>query len=200
MHATATVTIEDGQVTVSAAVDHCTAECVGIHAVKRATRLEALDPIRQGVNEHFGGFHADGATGLQLRHDHGSQCMSDDLQNEIRSEFEHRQRFADDVRIKLALVKRDVNHLRQKYGRVVTRHIDSADDARSAVSEINRFFLASLYDLQVDLLRLYLALQDDLDFVDPSLKATRWWCGRSGRAFETTALPIIQQAQTLISL
>ena len=82
--ATATVTIEEGQVTVFAAVDHCTAECVGIHAVKRATRFEALDPIRQGVNEHFGGFHAHGATGLQLRHDHGSQFMSDDFQNEIR--------------------------------------------------------------------------------------------------------------------
>ena len=81
---TATVTIEDGQVTVFAAVDHCTAECVGIHAVKRATRFEALDPIRQGVKEHFGGFHADGAKGLQLRHDHGSHFMSGDFQNEIR--------------------------------------------------------------------------------------------------------------------
>ena len=40
--ATATVTLEDGQVTVFAAVDHCTAECVGIHAVKRATRVRGL--------------------------------------------------------------------------------------------------------------------------------------------------------------
>ena len=82
--ATATVTIEDGQVTVFAAVDHCTAECVGIHAVKRATRFEALDPVWQGVHEHFGGFHADSAKGLQLRHDHGSQFMSEDFQDEIR--------------------------------------------------------------------------------------------------------------------
>ena len=86
--------------------------------------------------------------------------------DEIRSEFEHQRRFADDVRIKLSLVKRDVKHLRQKYGRLVTRQIDSEDDARSAVSDLNRFFLASLYDLQVDLLRLYLALQDDPDFVE----------------------------------
>ena len=82
--ATATVTLDDGQVTVFAAVDHCTAECVGIHAVKRATRFEALDPVRQGVKEYFTGFHADAAAGLQLRHDHGSQFMSDDFQNEIR--------------------------------------------------------------------------------------------------------------------
>lgn len=82
--ATATVTLDDGQVTVFAAVDHCTAECVGIHAVKRATRFEALEPIRQAVREHFSGFEADCAEGLQLRHDHGSQFMSDDFQNEIR--------------------------------------------------------------------------------------------------------------------
>lgn len=82
--ATATVTLDEGQVTVFAAVDHCTAECVGIHAVKRATRFEALEPIRQGVREYFGGFHATVADGLRLRHDHGSQFMSDDFQNEIR--------------------------------------------------------------------------------------------------------------------
>lgn len=38
--ATATVTLAEGQVPVFASVDHCTAECMGIHAVKRATRLK----------------------------------------------------------------------------------------------------------------------------------------------------------------
>ena len=55
-----------------------------IHAVKRATRCEALDPLRQGLNAYFAGFHAAAAKGLQLRHDHRSQFMSDDFQNEIR--------------------------------------------------------------------------------------------------------------------
>jgi transposase InsO family protein len=81
--ATATVTLDDGQVTVFAAVDHCTAECVGIHAVKRATRFEALEPLRQGVHQHFGGFQPGAAQGLRLRHDHGSQFISDDFQNEL---------------------------------------------------------------------------------------------------------------------
>ena len=45
---TTTVTGE-GQVAVFVAVDHCSAECVGIHAARRATRFEALEPIRQGV-------------------------------------------------------------------------------------------------------------------------------------------------------
>src|SRR3989454_3631806 len=39
---TATATVEDGQVTVFVAVDHCTTECVGLHAAKKATRFEAL--------------------------------------------------------------------------------------------------------------------------------------------------------------
>lgn len=82
--ATATSTDLDGAVTVFAAVDHCTTECVGIHAVKKATRFEALEPIRQGVRERFGAFSAGSAEGLQLRHDHGSVYMSDHFQNEIQ--------------------------------------------------------------------------------------------------------------------
>jgi hypothetical protein len=82
--ATATFTATEGSVTIFAAVDHCTAECVGIHAVKKATRFEALDPIRQGVKEHCEAFSAGAADGLKLRHDHGSVYMSDDFQNEIQ--------------------------------------------------------------------------------------------------------------------
>lgn len=82
--ATATFTEAEGSVTVFAAVDHCTAECVGIHVVKKATRFEALEPIRQGVKDHFGAFSAGAADRLKLRHDHGSVYMSDDFQNEIQ--------------------------------------------------------------------------------------------------------------------
>lgn len=82
--ATATFTEEDGQVTIFAAIDHCTADCIGIHAVKRAHRFEALEPIRQAVREQFSSFSAGVAVGLRLRHDHGSVYMSDDFQAEIR--------------------------------------------------------------------------------------------------------------------
>src|SRR5438270_1699027 len=82
--ATATFTEAEGTVTVFAAIDHCTAECIGLHAVKKATRFEALEPIRQGVKQQFGAFSAGNAAGLSLRHDHGSVYMSDDFQNEIR--------------------------------------------------------------------------------------------------------------------
>ena len=79
---TTTITGE-GQTAVFIAVDHCSAECVGIHAHARATRFEALEPIRQGVRRQFGGFAAAVARSLTLRHDHGSQYMSDHFQQEI---------------------------------------------------------------------------------------------------------------------
>jgi transposase InsO family protein len=82
--ATSTVTLEEGPVTVFVAVDHCTLEGVGLHAATRATRFEALEPLRQGVRRQFGAFTAGIAKGLQVRHDHGSQYMSDDFQDELR--------------------------------------------------------------------------------------------------------------------
>jgi putative transposase len=81
---TAAVTAEHGQVAVFVAVDHCSAECVGIHAARNGTRHEALEPIRQGVRDRFGGVEKDAANGLGIRHDHGSQYMSHDFQTEIR--------------------------------------------------------------------------------------------------------------------
>ena len=51
---TATVTVAEGPAFVFVAVDHCTAECIGLHAAKRGTRFEALEPIRQGIRERFG--------------------------------------------------------------------------------------------------------------------------------------------------
>src|ERR1019366_211105 len=75
--------VEDGSVTVFVAVDHCTTECVGLHAAKKATRFEALEPLRHGVRDYCGGFRAGAAAGIRNRHDHGSQYMSDDYQAEI---------------------------------------------------------------------------------------------------------------------
>jgi transposase InsO family protein len=46
----------EGQAAVFVAIDHCSAECVGIHAGPPANRFEALEPIRQGVRRCFGGF------------------------------------------------------------------------------------------------------------------------------------------------
>jgi putative transposase len=80
---TTTVTVGEGQAFVFVAVDHCTTECIGLHASRRGSRFEALEPIRQGVREHFGGFAQGIAHGLRLRHDHGSNYLADDFQQEV---------------------------------------------------------------------------------------------------------------------
>jgi transposase InsO family protein len=78
-----TVTLREGTAAVFIAVDHCTAELVGVHAAARATRWEALEPIRQAVRERYGRIGEKVAQGLRLRHDHGTQYMADDFQQEI---------------------------------------------------------------------------------------------------------------------
>ena len=72
-----------GQASIFVAVDHCSAECIGIHAARQATRFEALEPIRQGVRTCFGAFAEGVAAGVDLRHDHGSQYVADDFQREL---------------------------------------------------------------------------------------------------------------------
>ena len=80
---TGTLTVREGGASIFFAIDHCSLECVGIHAAKRGTRFEALEPIRQGVGHSFGAFGSGVAAGLKLRHDHGSQYVSDVFQEEI---------------------------------------------------------------------------------------------------------------------
>jgi putative transposase len=81
---TETVTLAEGKARVFVAVDHCSGERVGSHAARSGNRFEALEPVRQGVLRHFGRVERDVAKGLTLRHDHGSNYMSGDFQDEIR--------------------------------------------------------------------------------------------------------------------
>ena len=65
------------------AVEHANSEVVGIHAARSANRFAALEPVRQGVHRCFGSIAPGVARGLMLRHDHGSNYMSGDFQDEI---------------------------------------------------------------------------------------------------------------------
>jgi putative transposase len=80
---TETFTLAEGRARVFVAVDHCSGECVGSHAARSGSRFEALEPVRQGVLRHFGTIERGVAKGLVLRHDHGSNYMSRDFQDEI---------------------------------------------------------------------------------------------------------------------
>src|SRR6202041_2827322 len=78
-----TVTLEEGRAYVFVAVEHANSEIVGIHAARSANRFEALEPVRQGGLRCFGAIGPGVARGLKLRHDHGSNYMSGDFQDEI---------------------------------------------------------------------------------------------------------------------
>lgn len=82
--ATAAMTRNEGLAFVFLLVDHCTGECLGLHASASGSRQEALEPLRQGVRRSFGRFEQGIATGLALRHDHGPQYISCDFQAELR--------------------------------------------------------------------------------------------------------------------
>jgi len=80
---TQTITVREGRANVFVTVEHANSEVVGIHASRSANRFEALEPVRQGVHRCFGAIAPRVARGLKLRHDHGSNYMSGDFQDEI---------------------------------------------------------------------------------------------------------------------
>ena len=74
----------EGNAQIFFVVDHCTAECLGIHAARRGTRFEAIEALQQAVRRSFGACREEVAPSLTVRHDNGSQFISNDYQNELR--------------------------------------------------------------------------------------------------------------------
>jgi len=58
-----TATVDEGAANIVVAVDHCTIECVCLHAAKKAARFEAREPLRQAVRDYCGGFRPNAAMG-----------------------------------------------------------------------------------------------------------------------------------------
>ena len=82
--ATQVTTVADGKVWLFGVVEHWNAELLGWHVAKRGTRYEAIQALGMAVRERFGQLGAGAARGLALRHDHGSNFMSDVFQQQIR--------------------------------------------------------------------------------------------------------------------
>jgi len=82
--ATQITTVEDGKVWLFGVVEHWNAEIMGWHVAKHGTRYEAIQALGMAVRRQFGHFGAGAARGLALRHDHGSNFMSDVFQKQIR--------------------------------------------------------------------------------------------------------------------
>ena len=82
--ATQVTTVQDGKVWLFGVAEHWNAELLGWHVAERGTRFEAIQAVGMAVRQRFGRLDAGAARGLALRHDHGSNFMSDDFQKQIR--------------------------------------------------------------------------------------------------------------------
>jgi len=80
---TSTVLCPGGNAYVFAVVDHCVQDCIGIHVSDRATRYEAIEPVRRAVEYVYGECNEQVAMGVGLRHDCGSAYLSRHFQDEI---------------------------------------------------------------------------------------------------------------------
>lgn len=64
-------------------VDHASCECLGLWAAVTADRHQAIESLREATWYARGEFCDDVAEGIRLRHDHGSQYLSQEFQEEL---------------------------------------------------------------------------------------------------------------------
>ena len=81
--ATRFYTRQDGWCWFFGAIDHFCEDIVGWHVAKIGDRWAALEPIRQGVRQHLGGYARKIALGLGLRHDWGTQYTAHQFLGEL---------------------------------------------------------------------------------------------------------------------
>ena len=76
-------TTDDGWVWLFDLVEHWNGECLGWHVCKTGHRFAAWEPLAQALAGVLGG-KPQAARGLELRHDHGSQYLTDYFQSNAR--------------------------------------------------------------------------------------------------------------------
>ena len=76
-------TTEDGWVWLFDLVEHWNGECLGWHVCKIGDRFAAWEPLAQAIATTLGGV-PNAARGIELRHDHGSQYLTDYFQSNAR--------------------------------------------------------------------------------------------------------------------
>lgn len=73
-------TQQDGWVWLFDLVEHWNGECLGWHVCKIGNRFAAWEPLAQAIAGTLGGVQ-NAARGIELRHDHGSQYLTDYFQS-----------------------------------------------------------------------------------------------------------------------
>ena len=121
----------------------------------------------------------------EIAGDYGTLCSAMERLRDIEAEFVKCRRFTDEMKMRLALVERDVNILHHTYHFLSTRPVTSVTGANLAVTDLKLFTISSLADIQVDRLRLKLALQDNPDDVPRSLSVLNAKINRYETAFRS---------------
>lgn len=81
--------------------------------------------------------------------------------SDIHEEYSKGPGFTEEMKVRLALIERDVNILRHKHHALATRSVASVIAAKLSKNDQRLFVASSIADVQVDQLRLLLALQDN---------------------------------------
>jgi len=77
-------TTDDGWLWLFTTLEHWNAECLGHHVCKRGDRFAAYETVAQALTRVFGSTAPAVARGVELRHDHGSQYLTDYFQGQSR--------------------------------------------------------------------------------------------------------------------
>jgi len=90
---------------------------------------------------------------------------------DISSEFDGSRRFTDEMKIRLALVERDLSAVHYKYDLLTGRTLGTETGARLAPADQHLYALSGMASIYVDRQRLRLALQDNPDDAARSVRA-----------------------------
>lgn len=104
----------------------------------------------------------------EIAGDYGILMSALERLEDLSKEFQESRRFTDEMKIRMAIVERDVNVLHHKYNILSRERVGTKMSARLKPTDIELFITSSLADIQVDGLRLKLALQDNPDDVSRS--------------------------------
>ena len=107
----------------------------------------------------------------EIAGDHARFLSATRRLEDIQAEFEECRGFTDEIKMRLVLVERDINELHHKFSILAEGTVASRIRALLMVNDLRVFVLSSLMDMQVDALRLKLALQDNPDDINRRLSA-----------------------------
>ena len=108
-----------------------------------------------------------------IAEDYGQTLSAVDRLRDISSEFAGSRRFSQEMKIRLALVERDLSDVHHKYNLLVDSPLSERGDMEMAPVNQHLFMLAAIGSIITDRVRLWLALQDNPDDLERSVNALR---------------------------